>query len=154
MAMWRKEVKLFMKAQFSAQVATAADFLFTILFAKLLGVYYLYATFMGSVIGGVVNCIINYEWVFKADDCKKLHVVLKYIVVWGGSILINTWGTFGMTEWLTRMKWVNGLLGEYVSDVFILSKIIVALMVAFFWNYSLQRVFVYRNHDIKKKFIK
>ena len=132
---WRREVWLFMKAQLSAQIATVIDFLITILLVKLFGIYYLYATFIGSVVGGIVNCVINYEWVFKAEDCKKIHVGLKYFIVWGGSILINTWGTFALTEWLAGMKWVNGLLGYYVYDVFILSKITVALLVAFFWNY-------------------
>ena len=147
---WRREVWLFMKAQLSAQIATVIDFLITILLVKLFGIYYLYATFIGSVVGGIVNCVINYEWVFKAEDCKKIHVGLKYFIVWGGSILINTWGTFALTEWLAGMKWVNGLLGYYVYDVFILSKITVALLVAFFWNYYLQRVFVYRNHNNMK----
>ena len=147
---WRREVWLFMKAQLSAQIATVIDFLITILLVKLFGIYYLYATFIGSVVGGIVNCVINYEWVFKAEDCKKIHVGLKYFIVWGGSILINTWGTFALTEWLAGMKWVNGLLGYYVYDVFILSKITVALLVAFFWNYYLQRVFVYRNHNLKR----
>ena len=67
---------------------------------KLSGLFYLYATFLGSVVGGVVNCVINYGWVFHADDCKKTHVALKYLFVWGGSILLNTWGTFALTEWL------------------------------------------------------
>ena len=91
---WRREVWLFMKAQLSAQIATVIDFLITILLVKLFGIYYLYATFIGSVVGGIVNCVINYEWVFKAEDCKKIHVGLKYFIVWGGSILINTWGYF------------------------------------------------------------
>ena len=81
---WRREVWLFMKAQLSAQIATVIDFLITILLVKLFGIYYLYATFIGSVVGGIVNCVINYEWVFKAEDCKKIHVGLKYFIVWGG----------------------------------------------------------------------
>ena len=115
----------------------------------LFGVYYLYATFTGSVIGGIVNCVVNYGWVFHAAGCKKTHVAVKYLLVWGGSIFLNTWGTYLLTEWLTDMKWVNGWLGYYVDNVFILSKIIVAVLVAFFWNYQLQRVFVFRNRNIK-----
>ena len=134
----------------SLYVASLIDFLVTILLVKLSGLFYLYATFLGSVVGGVVNCVINYGWVFHADDCKKTHVALKYLFVWGGSILLNTWGTFALTEWLTGMHWVDGLLGHYINDVFILSKIIVAILVAFFWNYHLQRVFVYRNHNFGK----
>ena len=86
---------------------------------------------------------------FHAEDCKKTHVAVKYLFVWGGSIILKTWGTFALTEWLTGMTWVNGLLGYYIDNVFILSKIIVAVLVAFFWNYHLQRFFVYRNHNIK-----
>lgn len=140
---------VFLKAQLSAQFASVVDFLVTILLVKLFEVFYLYATFTGSVVGGMVNCIINYRWVFHADECKKAHVAFKYLFVWGGSILLNTWGTFALTEWLTDMTWINCLLGYYVDDVFILSKIVVAVLVAFFWNYHLQRVFVYRNHNIK-----
>ena len=147
---WRYAVWVLIKAQLSSYVASLVDFLVTILLVKLSGLSYLYATFLGSVVGGMVNCAINYGWVFHADDCKKTHVALKYLFVWGGSILLNTWGTFALTEWLTGMRWVDGLLGHYINDVFILSKIIVAVLVAFFWNYHLQRIFVYRNHNFRK----
>ena len=122
---WRHSVWIFFKAQISAQFASFVDFLVTILLVKAFAVFYLYATFTGSVVGGIVN------------------------FAWGGSIILNTWGTFALTEWLTGMTWVNGLLGYYIDNVFILSKIIVAVLVAFFWNYHLQRFFVYRNHNIK-----
>ena len=146
---WRHSVWIFFKAQISAQFASFVDFLVTILLVKAFAVFYLYATFTGSVVGGIVNCAINYGWVFHAEDCKKTHVAVKYLFVWGGSIILNAWGTFALTEWLTGMTWVNGLLGYYIDNVFILSKIIVAVLVAFFWNYHLQRFFVYRNHNIK-----
>lgn len=146
---WRRSAWVFAKAQVSSYVSSLVDFLVTILLVKLSGLFYLYATFSGAVAGGVVNCVINYGWVFHADDCKKTHVALKYLFVWGGSILLNTWGTFALTEWLTGMHWVDGVLGRYINDVFILSKMIVAVLVALFWNYQLQRVFVYRNHDFR-----
>lgn len=145
----RRACWVFLKAQLSAQVASAVDFFTTILLVKLFGLFYLYATFLGAVVGGVVNCVINYGWVFHAAGCKKKYVALKYFLVWGGSILLNTWGTFALTEWLTGMNWINSLLGYYVDNVFILAKIVVALLVGFFWNYQLQRVFVYRNYNIR-----
>jgi putative flippase GtrA len=143
---------LFLKAQLSAQVASIVDFCSTVFLVKFFGIYYLYATFTGSVAGGVVNCAINYGWVFHAEDCKKTHVAFKYFLVWSGSILLNTWGTFILTEWFTGMKLINHLLGYYVNDLFMLSKVIVSLLVGFFWNYCLQRFFVYRNHNIKEFF--
>lgn len=144
-----QSVWLFLKAQLSAQFASLVDFLVTILLVKLFAFFYLHATFLGAVAGGIVNCAVNYRWVFHASECKKLHVAIKYLFVWGGSILLNTCGTFVLTEWLTGMTWVNGLLGYYVDNVFILSKIIVALLVGFFWNYQMQRVFVYKNRNIR-----
>ncbi|ADV44912.1 hypothetical protein Bache_2978 [Bacteroides helcogenes P 36-108] len=146
----RHSVWVFLKAQLSAQFASFVDFLITILLVKAFGIFYLYATFTGSVVGGIVNCAINYRWVFHAANVKKTHVAVKYLFVWGASIVLNTWGTFALTEWLTGMIWVNGLLGYYVDNVFILSKIIVAVLVAFFWNYHLQRVFVYRNYNFRR----
>ena len=68
---WRHAVWVFIKAQLSSYVASLIDFLVTILLVKLSGLFYLYATFLGSVVGGVVNCVINYGWVFHADDCQK-----------------------------------------------------------------------------------
>lgn len=148
----QRSLVTFLKAQVSAQLASLIDFALTILLATLFNVFYVYATFIGSVMGGVANCVINYRWVFQADECKKLHIALKYLLVWAGSIALNTWGTFILTEWLTEMHWVNGLLGNYVDNVFILPKIIVAILVAFFWNYHMQRWFVYRNHHFARKF--
>ena len=78
---------MFIRAQFSSQVASATDFLVTILLVKLFRIYYVYATFTGSVCGGIVNCIINYKWTFKSKECKKRHVIVKYLLVWIGSIL-------------------------------------------------------------------
>lgn len=87
---------MFIRAQFSSQVASTTDFLVTILLVKLFRVYYVYATFTGSVCGGIVNCIINYKWTFKSKECKKRHVIVKYLLVWIGSILLNTWGIYFM----------------------------------------------------------
>ena len=58
---WRHAVWVFIKAQLSSYVASLIDFLVTILLVKLSGLFYLYATFLGSVVGGVVNCVINYR---------------------------------------------------------------------------------------------
>ncbi|MDR0989592.1 MAG: GtrA family protein [Prevotellaceae bacterium] len=142
----KREVWLFLKAQCSAELATVADFLTTILLAKGVGLFYLYATFIGTVVGGVLNCCVNYAWVFKGSGSKPRYIAGRYVVVWGGSILLNTWGTFFLTEWITDMRWIAEALKGYVDDLFILSKIIVAVLVACCWNYPMQRHFVFRKH--------
>lgn len=143
---------MFIRAQFSSQLASISDFIITILLAKLFNIYYVYATFLGSVGGGIINCIINYNWTFKATDLKMRHVMVKYFMVWIGSIALNTWGTYLMTEALMRVPWLVNFLKHYVDDLFIVSKIVVSLIVGYVWNYNLHRIFVYRDRNLKRFF--
>ena len=118
-------VFMFLRAQLSAQMATIADFLVTILLVRLFDVYYVYATLAGAIYGGIINCIINYKW---------------------------TWGTYTLTESLAKIPWVRDTLSQYFGDFFIIPKVVVAVIVALFWNYNMQRFFVYRNIDIRSLF--
>ena len=45
-----------------------------------------------------------------------------------------------------------GTLSLYFGDFFIIPKVVVAVIVALFWNYNMQRFFVYRNIDIRSLF--
>ena len=135
---------VFLRAQLSAQLATISDFLITLGVFYFLPMRYIYATFIGAVCGGILNCIVNYEWTFKADSLSKRGVALKYLMVWGGSIALNTWGTYYLTGWMHRGNLFNflfGFLGEYR---FMVAKGITAFWVACVWNYYLQAYFVYR----------
>lgn len=140
---------MFLRAQFSSQLASLTDFSVTIILANVFNVYYVYSTFTGSVCGGIVNCIINYRWTFKSKDCKKRYVAIKYLMVWTGSILLNTTGTYFVTELLGHITWLKEFLGPLFENIFIISKILVSLLVGFLWNYNMQRLFVYKNRDIK-----
>ena len=70
----------------------------------------------------------NYRWVFNAEELKKGSVAWKYMIVWTGSIVLNTLGTYALTE--------------MSSQYFMFAKVVVAVIVAIFWNYQLQRLFV------------
>lgn len=142
--MSRRSFILFFKAMCSAQIASAADFATTLFLVNLCGLYYVSATFVGALVGGVVNCCINYKWVFSVSSSKS-HIALKYLMVWGGSIFLNTGGTYLLTEGMMRMAWVDRLNACVSVNLFLLPKVIVALLVSFFWNYQLQRKFVYRD---------
>lgn len=63
-----------------------------------LRLWYGYSTFIGALNGGIANCLINYRWVFHAFEMKKRNIAIRYLVVWGGSILLNTYGTYILTE--------------------------------------------------------
>ena len=145
---------MFIRAQFSSQVASLTDFAITIVLASFFNVYYVSATLIGAVCGGVINCLINYKWTFKAKDCAKKHVVIKYVLVWIGSIALNTFGTYLLTEVLGSVESLRLLLGGFSDDIYIVSKIVVSLVVGFLWNYNMQRLFVYRNVEVRSTFNK
>lgn len=125
----KSNIITFGKAQFSAWIASIVDFGITIICAHALGVWYAYATFIGAVSGGITNCTINYRWVFHTFSRKKKDIAIRYTIVWAGSILLNTYGTYLLTERST----LN----------FIISKIIVSVIVAILWNYQMQYRFVF-----------
>lgn len=137
----RHEIGTFMKAELSALVATMVDYAVSIFLAEVCSLWYVWASFLGAVSGGVTNCVINYRWVFTAAaDQKKGNIALKYLFVWTGSILLNTGGTYVLTE----------ISGQY----FVWSKIVITICVALFWNYQLQRFFVYGDVHLKEKIMR
>ena len=125
----KHEISLFCKAQLTAFGATVIDFSVSVLLVKMLGWWYVTATVLGALTGGVINCVLNYKWVFEVRGLKKCSVALRYLLVWTGSIALNTVGTYVLTE----------LSGRY----FALTKAVVAVGVAVLWNYQLQRRYVY-----------
>lgn len=133
----KHELWVFCKAQLSAQLATVIDFAVSLLLATVCNLWYLYATFLGALSGGIANCALNYKWVFKAQGLKKRYVALKYLLVWCGSIALNTLGTYLLTEWS--------------KQYFIYAKIVMAVFIALLWNYPLQRVFVYHDNHLNRK---
>lgn len=143
---------MFIRAQVSSQLASIADMLITIFLTSLFGIYYVIGTFVGAVCGGIVNCAINYKWTFKSDEVRKRYIVIKYAIIWVGSILLNTWGTYLLTEFLDHSNWVNNHFSAISEYMYIFAKLFVSLMVGFIWNYNLQRIFVYRNVEIKRFF--
>ena len=124
-----RQIVTFCKAETSAAVASAVDFAVTLILAELLGVWYGYATFIGALSGGVVNCSVNYRWVFTAQRMGKVQIAMRYLLVWVGSILLNTLFTY--------------LVTEFVGISYIIAKVVVAVMVAILWNYKMQRSYVF-----------
>ncbi len=143
-----------MRAQFTSQLSSTTDFVVTIVLAKVFDVYYVVATSLGAIAGGIVNCMVNYYWTFNSKECKKKYVFIKYTLVWIGSICLNTWGVYWMTESIQRVPWVQETLAQFFDNIFIVSKVVVSLLVGWFWNYNLHRVFVYRDCKIRMPFQK
>ena len=119
----------FLKAQASSLTATSVDYIVTFLLKEWLQ-WHMLASILGTVSGGIVNFTMNRSWVFKAGDKKVESQALKYILVWIGNLVLVTTGVFILTKW-------GGL------DLMV-AKIIVSLIVGFFYNYFLQKKFVFK----------
>ncbi len=130
------QIITFCKAETSAAVASAIDFIVTLALVELVGLWYGYATFIGALSGGVVNCSVNYRWVFSVQRRGKFSIAMRYLLVWAGSIALNTVFTYVVTE--------------FAGISYIVSKVVVACLVAVLWNYQMQRgyVFACRNDNM------
>jgi putative flippase GtrA len=149
---------MFLRAQLVSQLATWIDNLTAFGLKKAMDFFqvkslfifslyiksYLLATVVGQIVGGIVICIVNYKWTFKASGIKKKYMILKFVSVWLGSLFLNTTGTYYLTRLLVQMPWLTHVL-NHTDDIFIVAKLFVALLVGFTWNYNMQRLFVYKN---------
>ena len=143
----------FLRAQFSSQISSLTDFLTSIICVNVFGIYYGNATLAGNIVGGILNCFINYQWTFKAKGTKVPYVLIKFFMVWLVSIFLNREGTILFTEFV--MKHIQIVEPRWIAEnVFLVPKIVVSLIVGFVWNYNMQRIFVYRDRNFKKHFKK
>lgn len=136
-------LKEFAVAQMSSLLSTACDFITTAaVFA--LTQHVVGSTAAGAVMGGAVNCAVNYRWTFHGTTRSKRGVAWRYSLVWLGSVALNTTGT----EWgvkLTHLLWaaLGEGLGRSLTTVLVV-KAVVAVVTAVAWNFTMQKYFVYR----------
>lgn len=101
------------------------------------------ATGIGVVAGGVVNCLLCYKFTFRAEDCPWEAVVVKYAMVWIGNLILNAGGTELL--YILLKKWsILEELGFKTAGYYSTARIVMSLLVSWFWNFVLQRNFVYR----------
>ncbi len=145
-----KGIFLFIKASVSSQIASWTDFMLSFVFFTWVGFEAKYATAVGAIAGGVVNCCINYKWTFRPDDCSYRSVAFKYLLVWLGSFFFNVYGT----EWVTNLLTNWSLLDDFgipTEARFTVARLGVSLAVSILWNFMLQRYFVFNNVHLKDK---
>jgi len=123
----------FLKAQAASIIASVADWLITVSLVQLTGTtpaLVSLASVEGAVSGGIINFIIIRSWVFNEGRKKKHVQVMRYVLVWTGSALLNASGMYLVTYFTT-------------IDVKI-SKILVSVLVGVSYNYFLQKRFVFK----------
>lgn len=132
----------FLRSSLSSQVASWID-MGTGIGLVALGVSEWLATPIGAVLGGVVNCCINYKFTFHASDCPVKAVAVKYLLVWLGSVMFNTVGTSLLANVLDNWH-ILETLGFTNVGSFAAARIFVSLVVSLGWNFLMQKYFVYR----------
>lgn len=120
----------FFKAQAASLTATAVDFSLTVILKEWLHWWYLLASILGTVVGGIVNFSMSRRWVFSARDKKMYFQAVKYVLVWVGNLLLVSGGVF--------------LLTRYGEISYLVSKVTVSIFVGYFYNYRLQKIFVFK----------
>lgn len=148
-----KGLFLFLKASVSSQIASWVDMgLSYILFSLVNLTMYdgFFAKAIGAASGGIINCCINYKWTFNPEGCSPRTVAVKYAMVWVGSLLLNSFGTAFVTGTVSDLP-ILAEFGVSKDTVFFVAQLAVSLIVSICWNFMLQRYFVFRNVDVKRR---
>lgn len=122
----------FLKANAASLAASICDFLMTMLLVQVCKVNVVIAAATGTVTGGIVNFLIGRHWVFNAGDEKAVRQFWKYALVWTGNLFLNTGGVY--------------VFACHAGLHYAISKVVVSLLVAFLYNYPLQKNFVFSNN--------
>jgi putative flippase GtrA len=127
----------FTKAQIASLLATGVDFLVTFLLLRLAGVPPANATARvtfygatGTLCGGITHFMISRNWVFNAGEKKWVAQLNRYVLVWVGNLALNVSGLY--------------LLTRYTEIQHMIAKVVTAITVAVFYNYVLQKRFVFK----------
>ncbi len=124
-------VTSFLRYNASAYTATLFDYItFLVLRSEYVGIYYPVAKFIGGCVGATVAFLLGRNWTFNNKDVVVTKQSLRFAAVVGGSILLNTAGTYLVTE------------GLHIDEKY--SAIIVAIFVGACYNFPMQRYFVFR----------
>jgi putative flippase GtrA len=122
--------KSFHRAQLSSLAATVVDFGTLVFLVEVGGVWYVAATAIGAALGAVTNFLLGRHWSFKASHDQAHWQAVRYAIVSGGSLVLNSAGVYFFTD----------LIGIRYFE----SKVVTALLVGVLFNFPLHRAYVFR----------
>lgn len=121
----------FKKAQIASVLATAVDFLVMRLIVQIAGLAFVVpASAIGTILGGVTHFLVSRTWVFRAGEGRWTVHLGRYLLVWAGNLILSVSVLF--------------LLTRYTSINYLVAKIGIAIGLAVFYNYVLQKRFVFK----------
>ena len=123
-------MKSFARNSITSVFTTALDFGVLFGLVEIFHVNYVIAVFLGTVAGATSNFLINRYWSFEATHSTPHWQLVRFLPVQAGSSGFQTLGVWLVTEH-TRLTYYG-------------SKMVVAVAVYLFWNYPMNRWFVFR----------
>ncbi|MBD3360097.1 MAG: hypothetical protein GF365_05335 [Candidatus Buchananbacteria bacterium] len=113
---------------------TALDYIFYLLFSRVLGVYFLYANLLSVGIAMTASFIFNKHWTFR-DKAKNVKTqYLKFVGVNAVYFVLNNSIVFTLVQYLQ----IYDLLAK-----------VIAIMVGLFWNFLANRYWTFKKPILK-----
>ncbi len=119
----------FLRSQVSAGFGNGLDFVISCLFHRF-GQLAIIATFFGATIGGIVHFFFSRFWSFKADHIPIQGQAIRFLIANVSSIGLNMLGVY--------------LIHDLLHVYFPVARLGVSFFVGFFFNFPIQRWYVFR----------
>lgn len=124
-------MKTFLKVNVASLTASIFDYMVTVLMVKYLHADPLLGGVTGTVFGGILNFFIGRRWVFKARHHSVSSQGKRYLVTWLGNLVLNASGLY--------------VLIKILEVQYIVAKVVTSLVVAFAYNYHIQKRYVFKH---------
>jgi putative flippase GtrA len=115
--------------QIGALVGTAIDFGSMIACVEEFGMPPVAGTAIGATFGGVANFVLGRSWIFRHQSGSVPAQAIRYALV---SAAGAAWNALG-----------EHLVADRAHVQYVLARAIVAVLVSLFWNFPMQRQFVF-----------
>ncbi len=134
---------MLLRSMITSQVSTYVDYVVSFLLYAFAGLSAGLSAGIGGACGGITNCAVNYKFTFRMRQCSYWAIGIKFFMVWVGSMLLNAMGTQLITNLLTSSHYLEEI-GVGNDMCFTIARLSTGLIVSIFWNFMLQRYFVFR----------
>lgn len=128
-------MKEFLKVNMASLLATFADFSVAWIAVQWMHTDPLAGNISGTILGGIVNFLLGRHWAFDAAALPLRSTGIRYFITWTGNLILNSAGSFAGI----RIAGMN----------YLVTKVLTAILVAVFYNYPMQKHYVFRNNHVK-----